>query len=111
MTNPTPGTGHLRARVAAEVRAWRARLRITQKEMGLLLGLSQASISARMNGAAAFTIDELEVLAERFGCDPADLLAAAGPPREVDAAPPAASRNGTADSRCRLHLIPALLTA
>ena len=36
----------LREQVAAEVRAWRARLKITQKEMGAVLGLSQASVSA-----------------------------------------------------------------
>ena len=73
-----------RMRVAAEVRAWRARLRMSQGDIAKLLGISQASVSDRLNGKALFTLDELDILAERFGCDPADLLGS--PARKVNAA-------------------------
>lgn len=66
-------------RVAAEVRAWKGRLQMTQAEMAELLGVSQGSISARLNGHAQFTLDELDVLAARFGIDAADLLTPSAP--------------------------------
>lgn len=50
----------LRTRVAAEVRAWRGRLQISQTAMAKTLSLSQASISDRLNGKSAFTLDEIE---------------------------------------------------
>ena len=66
----TPAT----VRVASEVRAWRGRLQISQKTLSERLGLSQASMSARLNGKAAFTLDELDTLAEMFGIEVTDLF-------------------------------------
>lgn len=63
-----------RLRAAGEVRAWKGRLRMSQAALGKLLGISQASVSARLTGAAAFTLDELDVLADYFGVDVADLM-------------------------------------
>lgn len=64
----------LRTRVAAEVRAWRGRLQISQTAMAKTLSLSQASISDRLNGKSAFTLDEIETLADAWGIDPLQLM-------------------------------------
>ena len=71
--------GRARLRVAGEVRAWKGRLRMSQAAIAALLGISQASVSDRLNGKAAFSLDELDVLADHFGIDVADLIAAPVP--------------------------------
>lgn len=68
-----------RHHVAAEVRAWRGRLDMTQAQLAELLGISQAQMSQRLSSKVAFTLDELDVLAERFGISTAELLPAHGP--------------------------------
>lgn len=57
---------------------------MSQADIARLLGISQASVSDRLNGKSLFTLDELDVLAEAFDIDVAELV---GPPRrKVDAA-------------------------
>lgn len=68
------GSGRLRDRVVAEVRAWRGRLGLTQGDLGRILGISQAQISARMRGQMEFSLSEVEALAAAFGVDPTDLM-------------------------------------
>lgn len=57
MTTPNTVTG-------ANVRAEMARKRISQEAVGQALGLSQASVSARLRGVTPFRIDELTRLSE-----------------------------------------------
>lgn len=64
----------LRDRVAAEARAWRARLGMSQTALAKAMGMSQAAMSDRLTGKTPFTLDELQALADTFGVDPADLL-------------------------------------
>ncbi|MBN6751704.1 helix-turn-helix domain-containing protein [Micrococcus luteus] len=55
----------------------RARLALADKSMGDLgeaLGLSRASVSARMNGHRDFTFTELEVVADFLGLSMRDLF-------------------------------------
>jgi hypothetical protein len=42
--------------------------------MAKTLSLSQASISDRLNGKSAFTLDEIETLADAWGIDPLQLM-------------------------------------
>lgn len=60
--------------VAAEVRANAARNGLRQREIAVLLGLSQAQVSRKMSGIHGFTLDELYALADVFGCPVSDLL-------------------------------------
>lgn len=69
----------LQSRVAAEVRAWRGRLNLSQADVGRILGISQGQISARMRGQMEFSLSEVERLAEAFGIDPGELLGYASP--------------------------------
>jgi transcriptional regulator with XRE-family HTH domain len=64
----------LRLRVAAEVRAWRARRSMTQVQLAKALGLSQAQVSSRLRGETPITLDEIERLATIFGCSPEELM-------------------------------------
>lgn len=61
-------------RVAAEVRAHTARQGLMQKDLAKALGQNPSGITNRMRGRVAFTLDELAVLAELFGIEPADLM-------------------------------------
>lgn len=65
-------------RVAAEVRANMARIRMTQTELAQILGLPQSAISNRLRGKVAFDIDELETVANALGVHPAALLGGRG---------------------------------
>lgn len=53
--------------IAAEVRAELARQQKTQREVGALLNLPQASIALRLNGTTPFRAEELVVLAAALG--------------------------------------------
>ncbi|HEX6968856.1 MAG TPA: helix-turn-helix transcriptional regulator [Micromonosporaceae bacterium] len=53
-----------RAAIAREVRAELARRRMTQHQVGELLGLSQQSVSRRLSGEVPWRADELLYLAE-----------------------------------------------
>lgn len=65
-------------RVAAEVRANMARARMTQTDLALALGLTQSAVSKRLRGKIAFSVDELEKIADVLGVHPATLLGGIG---------------------------------
>lgn len=65
-------------RVADEVRANMARARMTQTELALVLGLTQSAVSKRLRGKIAFSVDELEKVADALGVHPAVLLGGIG---------------------------------
>lgn len=67
----------LKIRVAAEVRAWRARRSMTQVQLARALGISQAQVSSRLRGETPITLDEIDRLAEIFETDPETLLTSA----------------------------------
>jgi len=53
-----------RVDVAAEVRAALARKRISQRQLANLLGLTQPVVWRRLRGDVAFSVDELQAVAE-----------------------------------------------
>jgi transcriptional regulator with XRE-family HTH domain len=61
-------------RVADEVRANMARARMTQTDLAVVLGLTQSAVSKRLRGKIAFSVDELEKVADALGVHPAVLL-------------------------------------
>lgn len=63
--------------VAAEVRAQMARIRMTQTQLAASLGLPQSAVSNRLRGKVAFSVDELQAVAETLGVHPAVLLGGA----------------------------------
>jgi hypothetical protein len=82
---PTPsGDGGNRARVAAEVRAALARVRIPVYKIADLIGggTSRAYWSRRVNGETPFDIDDLSVIASITGTPITDLV------RTTEVAPP-----------------------
>lgn len=62
------------ARIGANVRAELARRSITQAQLAEHLGLGNASMSGRINGAIALDVNELDKIARFLGLTPADLL-------------------------------------
>ena len=65
---------NLTEQVAAEVRAYMARRRMTQARLAEVLGLSQSGVSARLAGKVPFRLDELEKVADALGVHPVRLL-------------------------------------
>src|SRR6476661_77591 len=63
-----------RAAVAAEVRAWMGRRRVTQAGLAAILGKSQPYVSRRLSGDVAFDTDDLFALADHFGVSVGRLL-------------------------------------
>lgn len=61
---------------------------MTQVQLARALGMSQAQVSARLRGETPITLDEIERLADIFGCTADDLmrpaLADATPSRGTD---------------------------
>jgi transcriptional regulator with XRE-family HTH domain len=55
--------------VAEEVRAAMARKRLTQTQLGRLLGLGQSAVSRRLSGEVPFDVVELHRIAEATGFD------------------------------------------
>ena len=70
---PDLGTALSRS-VAAEVRAWRGRLAVTQGRVAEILGLSQPQVSQRLSGKVPFSLDEIGLLAAAWDLDPAELI-------------------------------------
>lgn len=66
-------------RVASEVRAQMARIRMTQTALAVVLGLPQSAVSNRLRGKVSFSVDELELVAGALGVHPAALLGGNGP--------------------------------
>ncbi len=62
--------------VAEEVRAWMGRKQLRGADLSRELGISQPQVSYRVRGELAWSLDELDTLAQVFGCDVADLLPA-----------------------------------
>lgn len=62
-------------RVGDEIRAHLARRRMSQSQLGSLLGLSQTAVSRRLLGEVPFDIDELTAVADALGIDVRDLIA------------------------------------
>lgn len=67
----------LRLRVAAEVRAWRAKRNMSQQQLARALGISQPQVSSRLRGATPITLDEIETFARIFGTTADAILAGA----------------------------------
>lgn len=63
-----------RAAVAAEVRAWMGRRRVTQTDLAVALGKSQPYVSRRLSGDVAFDTDDLFRLADLFEVEVTALL-------------------------------------
>lgn len=57
----------------------------SQTELAGALGVSQAQVSRRQSGAAAWSLADCEVVAAHYGIDVLDLLA--GPTRAAEALP------------------------
>lgn len=57
----------------------------SQTELAAALGVSQAQVSRRQSGVAAWSLADCEVLAVHYGIDVLDLLA--GPTRAVEVLP------------------------
>lgn len=68
------GPEHLQERVAAEVRALMGRHEVTQNMLADVLGVAQSAVSERVRGQRAFTLAEIERLADFFRIEPAELL-------------------------------------
>lgn len=62
--------------VAANIRAEAARRGLLQKDLGRYLGLAPSRISERWHGRTPWTLQDIERLAELFGCSPQSLCAA-----------------------------------
>ena len=68
----TPSQADLdRARYVRTILAWHD---ITQADLGRLLGCTQAAAGRKIRGLRRFTVDELVLIAETFGVDPANLM-------------------------------------
>lgn len=73
---------HLTPRVAAEVRAEMGRQRATQREIGLILGISQPQVSKRLLAEHPFNTRELDKLADAWGV-PVERFLPAGQPASL----------------------------
>lgn len=60
---------------AANVRAEMGRHKTTQADLGAVLGLSQASVSLRIQGKVPFSVAELAKVAAHFGVSIETLIA------------------------------------
>ena len=47
---------------------------VTQTALAERLGLTQPAVSARLAGRTPITVDELQIIADALGVEPADLL-------------------------------------
>ena len=66
-------TSHREA-VAGEVRAAIARKGVTQSEVAQLVGMSSTSMSRKLAGANALTVDELIAIANALDVSPSSLI-------------------------------------
>lgn len=72
-------TSSLNDFVAAEVRAELARRNRSREELAKALDVSRATLNRRLAGDQAFTLAELEQVAEFFGCPVDAFMPAAAP--------------------------------
>jgi transcriptional regulator with XRE-family HTH domain len=73
-------TQGLTPRVASEVRAEMARKRVSQRQIGEVLCISQPQVSERLRGEIAFNTNELEKIAEFLGVPVTNFMPAAEQP-------------------------------
>lgn len=66
----------LSEKISSELRAELARQRLSQAEVALAMGRSQAYLSRRLSGDIPFDVDDLAQLAEILGVPVAALLGA-----------------------------------
>ena len=59
---------------AAAIRFEAARRGLSQRQIAAEVGLSRAAVSDRFRGRTPWTLDQVGVIAELFGCDPAVLV-------------------------------------
>ncbi|WP_460462443.1 helix-turn-helix domain-containing protein [Arthrobacter pigmenti] len=72
--NPNAASADVSQAVGGEVRAWMARRQFKQRDLSELLDVPQSSVSARLNGRIAFTINELATIASWFEITLGELL-------------------------------------
>lgn len=72
-------------RVAANVRAEAARLKMSQRDIADALGISQSSANRRYLGVTPIDVEELYTLADSFGVEVTRLLPEAGQRSQVSA--------------------------
>jgi len=61
--------------VTTAIRVEMTRHRLTQRDLATALGVTQATVSSRMNGHTDWSLGELRVIAEALGMSLVDLLA------------------------------------
>jgi transcriptional regulator with XRE-family HTH domain len=69
--------GPLTRQVAAEIRATRARLKLTQDALAMATGIPANSLSQMENGKMAIDVEQIERIALAFGIPPEKFFAAA----------------------------------
>ncbi|ASY36454.1 MULTISPECIES: acyltransferase [Streptomyces] len=74
-------SGRLRASIAAVM----FQTGQTQRDLAVVLGVTQGQVSRRQTGTASWSLQDCEVLAAHWGIDPLDLLA--GPTQATEALP------------------------
>jgi hypothetical protein len=71
---PTLNRDGLACLCASAIRFEAARRGLSQMQIAAELGLSRAAVSDRFRGRTAWTLDQVGVIAQLFGCDPAVLV-------------------------------------
>ncbi|WP_129785041.1 helix-turn-helix domain-containing protein [Promicromonospora panici] len=71
---PTLNRDGLACLCAAAIRFEAARRGLSQMQIAAEVGLSRAAVSDRFRGRTAWTLDQVGVIAQLFGCDPAVLV-------------------------------------
>jgi hypothetical protein len=71
---PTRKRDGLALLCAAAIRFEAARRGLSQMQIAAEVGLSRAAVSDRFRGRTPWTLDQVGVIAELFGCDPAVLV-------------------------------------
>lgn len=70
-------------RVTGEINALKGRFHVKQSTLGMVIGVSQAQMSQRLNGHKNFSLAEIELLARFFGTTPGYLMGYENAPRPV----------------------------
>ena len=71
---PTLNRDGLAILCAAAIRFEAARRGLSQMQIAAEVGLSRAAVSDRFRGRTAWTLDQVGIVAQLFGCDPAVLV-------------------------------------
>jgi hypothetical protein len=71
---PTLNRDGLASLCASAIRFEAARRGLSQMQIAAEVGLSRAAVSDRFRGRTAWTLDQVGVIAQLFGCDPAVLV-------------------------------------